>query len=69
MVPDSMSNCLCTKWNAPKIDKCSYNYLGFILDDHLNFNKHMNEMINIVSLLSRIRKYLNKEACTCILIF
>ena len=50
---------------------CSYKYLGFILDDQLNFNKHMNEMINTVShklyLLSRIRRYLTNEAC--ILIF
>ena len=45
----------------------SYKYLGFILDDQLNFNKHMNDMINTVShklyLLSRVRRYLNKEAC------
>ena len=50
---------------------CSYKYLGFILDDQLNFNKHMSEMINIVShklyLLSRIRRYLTTEAC--ILVF
>ena len=50
---------------------CSYKYLGFILDDQLSFNKHMSEMIGTVShklyLLSRIRRYLNKEAC--ILIF
>ena len=49
---------------------CSYKYLGFILDDQLNFNKHMNEMISTVShklyLLSRIRRYLNKEACIII---
>ena len=50
---------------------CSYKYLGFILDDQLNFNKHMTEMINTVShklyLLSRIRRYLTTEAC--ILVF
>ena len=45
---------------------CSYKYLGFILDDHLNFNKHINSMVSTVShklyLLSRIRRYLNNEA-------
>ena len=50
---------------------CSYKYLGFILDDQLNFNKHISEIVNIVShklyLLSKIRKYLTKHAC--ILIF
>ena len=50
---------------------CSYKYLGFILDDQLNFNKHMNEMISTVShklyLLSKIRRYLSKKAC--ILVF
>ena len=46
---------------------CSYKYLGFILDDHLNFNKHIAEICNLVShklyLLSRIRRYLTTEAC------
>ena len=50
---------------------CSYKYLGFILDDQLNFNKHMNEMISTVShklyLLAKIRRYLSKQAC--ILVF
>ena len=45
---------------------CSYKYLGFILDDQLNFNKHMKELMNTVThklyLLSRIRKYLTKRA-------
>ena len=45
---------------------CSYKYLGFILDDQLNFNKHITEMIKLVShklyLLSRIRKYLTGNA-------
>ena len=49
---------------------CSYKYLGFILDDQLNFNKHMSETVNVVShklyLLSKIRKYLTKCACTLI---
>ena len=49
---------------------CSYKYLGFILDDQLNFNKHMKELTNIVThklyLLSRIRKYLTNNACTSI---
>ena len=50
---------------------CSYKYLGFILDDQLNFNKYLSEMIKIIShklyLLSRIRRYLTNEAC--ILVF
>ena len=50
---------------------CSYKYLGFILDDQLNFNKHISEIANIVShklyLLSKIRKYLTKDASTMIL--
>ena len=49
---------------------CSYKYLGFILDDHLNFNKHINSMVSTVShklyLLSRIRRYLNNAACISI---
>ena len=28
---------------------CSYKYLGFILDDHLTFNKHIAELCKIVS--------------------
>ena len=28
---------------------CSYKYLGFILDDQLNFNKHISETVNVVS--------------------
>ena len=46
---------------------CSYKYLGFILDDHLNFNKHIIEMCKLVShklyLLSKVRRYLTTEAC------
>ena len=45
---------------------CSYKYLGFILDDQLNFNKHVTELSKIVAhklyLLSRIRKYITKSA-------
>ena len=44
----------------------SYKYLGFILDEHLNYNKHILEMCNLVNhklyLLSRIRKYITTEA-------
>ena len=57
--------------NIPLERVCSYKYLGFILDDHLNFNKHISSMVSTVShklyLLSRIRRYLNDQAC--ILIF
>ena len=46
---------------------CSYKYLGFILDDRLNFNKHISELCKILShklyLLAKIRKYLTKNAC------
>ena len=49
---------------------CSYKYLGFILDDHLNFNKHISTLCNLVShklyLFSKIRKYLTTEACITI---
>ena len=45
----------------------SYRYLGFILDEHLNFNKHITELCNLVThklyLLSRIRRYLTTSAC------
>ena len=54
--------------NTDILDRvCSYKYLGFILDDHLNFNKHIGELCSLVShklyLLSKIRKYLTIEAC------
>ena len=54
--------------NGTVLEKvCSYKYLGFILDDQLNFNKHVTEISKIVShklyLLSRIRKYLTQNAC------
>ena len=57
--------------NNTVIEKvCSYKYLGFILDDQLNFHKHIKELSNIFShklyLLSRIRKYLTKKASTVI---
>ena len=45
---------------------CSYKYLGFILDDQLNFNKHVKELTKLITqklyLLSRIRKYLTRNA-------
>ena len=46
---------------------CSYKYLGFILDDHLTFNKHISELCKLVShklyLLAKIRRYITTEAC------
>ena len=49
---------------------CSYKYLGFTLDDHLNFNKHISDLCNLVThklyLLSQIRQYLTFEACNLI---
>ena len=45
---------------------CSYKYLGFIIDDHLTFNKHISEMCKTVShklyLLAKVRRYLTVEA-------
>ena len=45
---------------------CSYKYLGFILDDQLNFNKHVKELVKLIThklyLSSCIRKYLTKNA-------
>ena len=57
--------------NGSVIEKvCSYKYLGFILDDQLNFNKHVTELLKIVAhklyLMSRIRKYLTKSASVAI---
>ena len=47
-----------------------YKYLGFILDDQLNFNKHIAEISKLVShklyLLSKIRKYITQKACVII---
>ena len=57
--------------NNNRLDRVSsYKYLGFILDEHLNFNKHVSEMCNIVShklfLLSKIRRFLTVQACITI---
>ena len=41
-----------------------YKYLGVILDPHLTFNKHLNNMIKItaykINLLSKVRQYLTE---------
>ena len=46
---------------------CSYKYLGFTLDEHLNFNKHVNDLKQLVShklyLLATITLYISMEAC------
>ena len=46
---------------------CSYKYLGLILDEHLNYNKHITEMTKLIShklfLLSKIRRYITTDAC------
>ena len=46
---------------------CSYKYLGLILDEHLNYNKHIKEMNKLVALklylMSKIRKYITESAC------
>ena len=46
---------------------CSYKYLGLILDEHLNYNKHIKEMNKLVAhklyLMSKIRKYITEPAC------
>ena len=45
----------------------SYKYLGLILDEHLNYNKHIKEMNKLVAhklyLMSNIRKYITETAC------
>ena len=49
---------------------CSYKYVGFTLDEHLNFNKHFEELKNLVShklyLLSKLGRYLTKDECITI---
>ena len=49
---------------------CSYKYLGFTLDEYLNFNRHIKEMKQLVThklyLLSKIRKYITVDACIII---
>ena len=46
---------------------CSYKYLGLILDEHLNYNKHIKKMNKLVAhklyLMSKIRKYITETAC------
>ena len=46
---------------------CSYKYLGLILDEHLNYNKHIREMTKLIShklyLMSKMRKYITEFAC------
>ena len=46
---------------------CSYKYLGLILDEHLNYIKHIKEMSKLIShklyVLSKIRKYITENAC------
>ena len=53
--------------NNQILDKvCSYKYLGFALDEHLNFNKHISDLKQLVShklyLISKIRRYITDEA-------
>ena len=47
-----------------------YKYLGVILDSHLTFNKHLNNIIKItaykINLLSKIKQYLTELACLTI---
>ena len=62
----------------PKIDISSqeiqfvyhYKYMGVILDQHLNYQKHLKEAFRLVShkvyLLSRIRKFITKDAALLI---
>ena len=45
---------------------CSYRYLGFALDEHLSFNKHITDMKQPIThklyLMSKMRKYIIVEA-------
>ena len=67
IVKKSKTQNLVLSLNNQILDKvCSYKYLGFTLDEHLNFNKHVLELKQLVShklyLLSKIRKYITVEA-------
>ena len=46
---------------------CSYKHLGLILDEQLNYNKHIKELKKLVShklyLMSKVRKYITESAC------
>ena len=66
-----LKNSSCTKLviNDVYIDFVhQYKYLGVILDSHLTFNKHLNNIIKItahkINLLSKVRQYLTINACT-----
>ena len=53
--------------NDTKIDFVhQYKYLGVILDPHLTFNKHLNNVIKItahkINLLAKVRQYLTESA-------
>ena len=60
-------NCPRLRLNNTNIDfGHQYKYLGVILDPHLTFNKHLNNIIKItahkINLLSKVRLYLTKDA-------
>ena len=67
IVKKSKTQRLVLSLNNQILDKvCSYKYLGFALDEHLNFNKHVTELKHLIShklyLLSKIRRYITVEA-------
>ena len=66
-VEKSKTQNLVLSLNNQILDKvCSYKYLGFALDEHLNFNKHITDLKQLLShklyLLSKIRRYITVEA-------
>ena len=66
-VKKSKTQNLVLSLNNQILDKvCSYKYLGFALDEHLNFNKHVSDMKQLIThklyLVSKIRRYITVEA-------
>ena len=62
------SSCSNLKVNDTYIDFVhQYKYLGVILDPHLTFNKHLNNIIRItahkINLLAKVRQFLTNKAC------
>ena len=67
IVKKSKAQNLVLSLNNQILDRvCSYKYLGFALDEHLNFNKHIKDMKQLIThklyLLSKIRRYITFEA-------
>ena len=64
-----LKNTRCTKLKISNVNidfVHKYKYLGVILDPHLTFNKHLNNIIKItahkINLLAKVRQYLTDTA-------